>query len=290
MRPTIRISCRISARQLICIKLPVRGGDSLTQVNAGPGVQGSIVAMQQVLLIKGERTSSTLRELQLLEGVLAHLPLFNGIAPRQVQQVASQSRVVHGRRGEAICTRGELLPGLVAVAYGMLKLALRRAGGEEKVVRFLGAGESFGEASVLLARPSLVDAVALEDTQLVVAPAPMLRRMVELDRKFAHNLVDTLAGRSLELLAELEASVQQCGVQRLACLLESLAEPGAQAGQWLARLPATKTAVAARLGVKKETLSRMLRGLAEQRLIEVSGRDVAILDRPGLARLAGAPG
>lgn len=246
--------------------------------------------MQQGLLLRAERSNGALRETQLMEGVLTHLPLFGGIAPHQVQQVASRSRLVYGRRNEIICTRGELLPGLIAVAYGMLKLALRRADGEEKVVRFLGAGESFGEASVLLARPSLVDAVTLEDTQLVVAPAPMLRRMLELDRRFAHNLVDALARRSLDLLAELEASVQQCGVQRLACLLESLAEPGRQTGSWIARLPATKTAVAARLGVKKETLSRMLRGLAERGLIAVSGRDVAILDRPGLARLAGAPG
>lgn len=242
--------------------------------------------MQQGLLLSAERSNGVLRETQLVEGVLMHLPLFSGVAPHQVQDVASGAHVVYGRRNEAICTRGGLLPGLIAVAYGMLKLALRRADGEEKVVRFLGAGESFGEASVLLSRPSLVDAVALEDTKLVVAPAPALRRLVEQDRRFAHNLVDTLAGRSLELLAELEASVQQCGVQRLACLLESLAEPGRQAGEWTARLPATKTAVAARLGVKKETLSRMLRGLADRGLIAVSGREVAILDRPALARLA----
>jgi CRP-like cAMP-binding protein len=242
--------------------------------------------VQYAFQVTGERACTAARESQLVEGVLTHLPLFSGIALPQVQQVAAKSRVVHGRRGEVICARGELLPGVVAVAYGMLKLALRRADGEEKVVRFLGAGECFGEASVLLSQPSRVEAVALEESQLVVAPAPMLRRLVELDRRFAHNLVDTLAGRSLDLLAELEASVQQCGVQRLACLLESLAEPGRQAGRWVVRLPATKTAVAARLGVKKETLSRMLRGLAERGLIEVTGREVAILDRPGLARLA----
>lgn len=242
--------------------------------------------MQQVVQLRAEKTSGAVRGLQLAEGVLSHLPLFKGVALHQVQQVASHAHVVLGRRGEAVCARGEQLPGVVAVAYGMLKLALRGADGEEKVVRFLGAGESFGEASVLLARPSLVDAVALEDAQLVVAPVSVLRRLVEQDRRFAHNLVDTLAGRSLDLLAELQASVQHCGLQRLASFLDSLAEPGRQSGNWMARLPATKTAVAARLGVKKETLSRMLRGLSERRLIAVSGREVVILDRPALARLA----
>lgn len=245
--------------------------------------------MQLVLPLKSERRRPAPREARLLEGVLGHLPLFKDIAAPQVHKVAQQSRIVHMRRGEIICARGEQLPGVVAVAYGMLKLALRRADGEEKVVRFLRAGESFGEASVLLSRPSLVDAVALEISQVVVAPAPILRQLVELDRRFAHNLVDTLACRSLDLLAELEASVQRCGLQRLAGFLESLAEPGQQAGRWMARLPATKTTVAARLGVKKETLSRMLRDLSDRGLISVSGREVAILDRPQLLRLADPP-
>ena len=56
------------------------------------------------------------------------------------------------------------------------------------------------------------------------------------------------------------------------------------------RLPATKTTVAARLGVKKETLSRMLRQLAAGGVVQVAGREIAILDRAALARHAGAHG
>jgi CRP-like cAMP-binding protein len=45
----------------------------------------------------------------------------------------------------------------------------------------------------------------------------------------------------------------------------------------------SKTVVAALVGVKKETLSRLLRDLSERRLIEVSRRDITILDREQLA-------
>jgi CRP-like cAMP-binding protein len=40
--------------------------------------------------------------------------------------------------------------------------------------------------------------------------------------------------------------------------------------------------VAALVGVKKETLSRLLRDLSERRLIAVSRRDITILDREQL--------
>jgi CRP/FNR family transcriptional regulator len=49
------------------------------------------------------------------------------------------------------------------------------------------------------------------------------------------------------------------------------------------RLPVSKTLVAARLGVRKETLSRLLRELAGRGLISVTQREVKILDRRGLA-------
>jgi len=40
--------------------------------------------------------------------------------------------------------------------------------------------------------------------------------------------------------------------------------------------------VAAMLGVKKETLSRLLRDLSERRVIAVSRREITILDRAQL--------
>jgi DNA-binding IclR family transcriptional regulator len=48
----------------------------------------------------------------------------------------------------------------------------------------------------------------------------------------------------------------------------------------------SKTLLAARLGMKKETLSRLLSDLARQGLIEVSGRDIAIRDAARLRELA----
>jgi CRP/FNR family transcriptional regulator len=53
------------------------------------------------------------------------------------------------------------------------------------------------------------------------------------------------------------------------------------------RLPATKTAIAARLGVTRETLSRLLRELATRGLIEVARNEIMIFDRARLAELAG---
>lgn len=240
--------------------------------------------MHQVTLLNSNTANGSAREARLLEGMLSGLPLFRGMAPGELRQVATQARLRSARRGESLCRRGEPMPGIFVVGYGFLKLALRGADGE-RVVRFLRAGEWFGDASAILAQPCPIDAVALEESMLAIVPAAELTRLLHADSAFARNLANALAARFLGLLTEFEASAQHSGVQRLAGYLESLTQPEGDPARWLARLPATKTTIAARLGVKKETLSRMLRGLAEQGLIAVSGREVEILDRGALARL-----
>jgi CRP-like cAMP-binding protein len=92
--------------------------------------------------------------------------------------------------------------------------------------------------------------------------------------------VFVLADRTLDLLAEVEAATQR-GAQRLATYIVSLADGNGDGGT--VRLPVSKTLVAARLGVKKETLSRLLRELSGRGLIAVERREVRILDRTGLA-------
>jgi len=196
------------------------------------------------------------------------------------------ARLERARKGDSILQRGKPLRGIMAVADGLVKVALRRADGVERVLRFVGPGETFGEAAVLLSRPSAVDAVALADTAYLVLPAGAVRALVARHGGFARRLATLLAERMLSLMTEVEASELRPAGERLAAYLLSLARPRDGDGTWTVLLPATKTLVASRLGMKKETLSRLLHGLATRHLIEVSRREIAILDRGALAELA----
>jgi CRP-like cAMP-binding protein len=224
----------------------------------------------------------------LLEGVIASLPAFRELSRKDLDTLANHSHLRESRRGAVIVGRGERMPGVIALAYGSAKLALRRANGDEKVVRLLGPGENFGLASTLLDRPCPLHLVALSNSLVATIPPVPLLHLMEQDIGFARSVARALAERVLQLIGELEASLQQSGLQRLACYLDSLAEPNGRPGSWIARLPTTKTTIAARLGIKKETLSRMLRELASRGLIAVSGPQVDLLDRAGLARLVDA--
>lgn len=226
------------------------------------------------------------RDSRLVEGILANLPLFHRVPRHAIAGIAQQSRTLNARRGTVLIQRGERMTAVFAFAYGSAKLALRRRDGEEKVIRFLHAGDAFGEAAALQERDSPVDAVALSDSMLVLIPPAPLTALVDQEPRFASNLVRLLSDKFLGLVQEFESSVHQTALQRLAAYLESLAEPNGSPDTWVARLPASKTAVAARLGITKETMSRLLRELANRRLIAVERREIELRDLAGLAQVA----
>jgi CRP-like cAMP-binding protein len=229
------------------------------------------------------------KQQQFLEGVLGNAVLFAGISVDQLLALARQSRILGAQRGDTLVRCGEPVPGVFVVGYGQAKLVLRAPHTRERVLRIVTAGQSFGAAAMLLGRASRYEASALVDAQLVVVPAAAICALLEREPRFARGLTRILAERVLELCDEVEAVSLWSGGQRLASYLESLAEPINGSGACAARLPVSKTLLAARLGMKKETLSRLLRRLASEGLIEVSRREIVILDREALARLGGAP-
>lgn len=223
---------------------------------------------------------------KLATSVLASLPMFRHIARVQLARLAQQARVQHVPRGAVIARRGERAPGLIAVAYGLVKLSL--GGAAEKVLRLVGAGETFGEAVLFLDEPLPVDAIALSDALIIVLPAAPLLALIDTDPAFARGLLASLCHRMHALVMDFEAATMHGARERLAAYLQSLAEPGAQAPT--VKLPAAKSVIAARLGVAKETLSRLLRQFAEEGLISVTRRDVRLLDLERLAATArGSP-
>ncbi|HEY5638020.1 MAG TPA: Crp/Fnr family transcriptional regulator [Burkholderiales bacterium] len=216
------------------------------------------------------------------------LPMFRRIASEHLAELVASARTQHLRRGEVLQRRGERIPGLYAVVYGTLKLSLRGPNGEEKVLRLIGRAETLGEAALFLDKPVPVEVVALSDAMVVLIPGPPLLALLERAPTFARGLLASLCQRLHELVVDFESTTLHGALERVAGYLDSLAEPGDGPAKF--RLPASKTVIAARLGMTKETLSRLLRQLRQEALITVAGQEITLLDRARVEAIAhGAP-
>lgn len=230
------------------------------------------------------RPINALPEVRRIEATLARLELCEAVAAQTIRQLALHARMVRTERGQLLVPGGERPPGVFAVLRGSLKTRLPQANGHEVILALLGPGSTVGLAATVLSHPSKVDLVALEESLLVLIEGASLLAQMARDPRLARNVASNLANKAQALMAQFEDS-RLSTLQRLAAYLQSIAEPTSTPDVWAARLPVSKTVVAARLGMKKETLSRLLQRLERQGVIEVARREITIRDR---ARLAAA--
>lgn len=220
-----------------------------------------------------------------LEHHIAVAEIFRGIDVAEIALLARRARAHDYARGEMVFQRGERPNGLLVVAEGTLKLAVRGANGEHKVVALVEEGQACASALAFLDRPSALEATALTPATVVSIPASAVFEAMQRDPELVRRVVEHLSQRVLSLVDEVEGITLRRGLQRVAHYVESLArERGSNAHA--VRLPSTKTLIAAQLGMAKETLSRLLHELIEKGAISVSRRELFILDRATLSDLA----
>jgi CRP-like cAMP-binding protein len=216
-----------------------------------------------------------------LKTFLAHLPLFEGLRADDLARLAAGTARRELRRGEVLFREGEAASGFYAVVYGRVALVAGAGGARERVTEIIGAGRSFGEAIMFLERPYIVGARALSDALVLHVAKETVFAELERSPAFARRVIAALSAKLHASVRELELYALGSAGQRFAAWLLRAAR-AADTGAAAVTLPAAKRAVASRLNLSAEHLSRILRQLSAEGLIQVRGRKVEI---PDVARL-----
>lgn len=230
-----------------------------------------------------------------VEGILASLPLFRHANRYLLASLAAEARRIELRKAMTVYESGQQASGCYAVAYGLIKLSFHQSNGHEKVLRLVGPGETFGEPVVFFPHPYPVSAEALTDCLLVFLPGDAIFALLEQDPLAMRGMLATLSQRIYEMVVDIESHTSRSSVQRVAAYLQSLAalppDSAEVKPQLRVRLPTRKSVVASRLGITKETFSRILHELAQQRLVSVTRLEVTLLapDRLHDVALRGFP-
>jgi CRP-like cAMP-binding protein len=210
---------------------------------------------------------------------LRHQPLFQELAAPQIAALVPFTREVRGDKGQLIFQKGDPCEGMFLVVFGRVKLSLFSAQGTEKVVEVIEPGQSFAEAVMFLGYAYPLTARFLEDGLLLKVEAPAIFAAIEHEPGFARRLLAGLSLRLHGMVRDVERYSVESATQRVCgYLLQAL---GAQDGDTLT-LPVGKNLIASRLNLTPETFSRVLQRLGAAGLIHVDGREIRVLDLPGL--------
>lgn len=206
---------------------------------------------------------------------LAKLPIFQGLSKAEINDIASATTHEKAKRGHILFKQGQPCMGFHYLVYGRVKLVMRSPLGDEKVVRLISSGGSFGEALMFMDKPYIVTAVVIEESLFLHIPKENLFALMDKDPSISKKMIASLSQRLYRLMSDVEAYSLRNGSQRVIgyLLKEDLSEQG-----YKLELPASKSVIASRLNLTPEHFSRILRDLSDEGLITVSGRNITILE------------
>jgi CRP/FNR family transcriptional regulator len=219
---------------------------------------------------------------------IARVPLFEGLPPEQIEDLAMIITDQVFRKGENIFSEGEEAAGFYVVLTGRVKIFKLSLEGKEQILHFFGPGEPFGEVPVFTGQHFPAHAEALEESRVFFFPRKSFVDLIKRTPSLALNMLAVLSKRLRRFAALIDDLSLKEVPGRLSAYLLYLSDQNK--GSKDLELAITKAQLASLLGTIPETLSRILGKLSSQGLIETDGRRIRILKKEALQDLAESGG
>ncbi|CAM2195899.1 Transcriptional activator protein Anr [Paraburkholderia kururiensis] len=215
------------------------------------------------------------------------------LGPCDAQPCERPNRAVHGvrtvRRGQSLYRAGDSFQSVYAVRAGSFKRVVMHRDGLEQLTGFDIAGDMLGIDGISTGTHAC-DAIALEDSSVCVMPFVLLQSLCREIKEIQHRVHQMLAAEIVRESSQMLLLGAMMAEERVAVFLVDLSE------RWQARgysacsftLKMTRREIGSYLGLKLETVSRMITKLQKDGLIAVNGKDIRILDPDTLRNITAA--
>jgi CRP/FNR family cyclic AMP-dependent transcriptional regulator len=215
---------------------------------------------------------------------LRRVPLFGDLTDAEVARFAEVTREREYPKNSVILFEDDPGDALYVVSSGQVKVVLIGEDGREVILSVLGEGDFFGEMSLIDDEPRSAHVIAMRDARLLVLRREDFQAQVQQHPGIALKLLKVLVQRLRRADAKIGGLVLLDVNGRVARLLLDL---GDEAGGPRITRKLTHHTIAQMIGSSRETVSRAMRELTDRGLIAVTRREITLLDRDGLATLAG---
>ncbi len=211
-------------------------------------------------------------------------PLFSLLSPEQLDRIARHARSLRLDEGQTLFQQGEPVSHFYLSCEGRIKLFRMSPEGNEKIIEIIREQRIFAEALMFNeAERYPVGAAALLPSRVIAINSAEFTAMLHESPETCFLLLGDLSQRLHGLIREIDDLSLRTGASRVAFYLHThLSE---EHDSFL--LDISKSVLAARLSIKPETFSRIVRGLSDKGIISVQGRKITVHDRKALAAIAG---
>ena len=190
----------------------------------------------------------------------------------------------HYKRGDILYNEGNRISGFYCINSGIIKVFKTGVDGKEQIIRFARKGEIIAYRSVLSNEPACTSAKVIEDCQVCFIPSELLIQFVKTNPAFAFEVVKLTCHELAEANSYITDIAQKTVRERVAEVLLNLVKDFGLDEQKYLRISLTREELANIVGTATESVIRLLSEFKSDKLIELNGRKIKILDLRGLEK------
>ncbi len=218
------------------------------------------------------------------ELVLAGHFLLKHLQREDLHRLAAGSRLTYHPKNAVIFQKGDPGSSMMAVVRGRVKICSHSLDGKELVLSIVNRGGLFGEIALLDGEPRTADAVALEETDLLVLDRGQSMPFLTARPEVALRLIGVLCKRLRQTSEHLEDTLFLEASSRFARALHRLADafgrPVADGVQLDIKL--SQQQLGCLVGVSRESINKLLNEWQRSGVIQLIGGRITILDLEAL--------
>ncbi|MFZ5985910.1 MAG: Crp/Fnr family transcriptional regulator [Bacillota bacterium] len=213
-----------------------------------------------------------------LEKALANCPLFKDIPVEEVGDVLQKTdyRVLSFSKNQIVALEGESCAGVGIIIKGSIEIKKILASGKSVVITRMNTGNIFGEVMAFTdnnSYPSTI--ISSSDTKIVSISRDDIISLCSSNTRFLNNVLGLLSNKILTLNEKIKSLSYQSIRQKISAYI--IDEYNKQHNLTL-NLPCSRKELAELLGVPRPSLSREMKNMKNDGLMDFSKNTVRIID------------
>ncbi|MCU0460497.1 MAG: Crp/Fnr family transcriptional regulator [Bacteroidales bacterium] len=212
--------------------------------------------------------------------------IFRYLSREEVDMINFEKEFRQFKRGDVLYNEGSRISGFYCIHRGIIKVFKTGLDGKEQIIRFAKPGDIIAYRSVLSNEVACTSAKVIEECQVCFIPAEILISLVKSNPTYAHELLKLACHELGEANSFITDIAQKTVRERLAEILLLLVHDFGLDSQDYLQISLTREELANIVGTATESVIRLLSEFKTDRLVELNGRKIKVLDKKGLEKIS----
>jgi CRP-like cAMP-binding protein len=212
--------------------------------------------------------------------------IFKYLTPDEVEALNFEKDFRQYKRGDILYQEGNRISGFFCINSGIIKVFKTGFDGKEQIIRFAKKGDIIAYRSVLSNELACTSAKVIEDCHVCFIPSEILISFIKSNPAYALELLKLACNELGEANSFITDIAQKTVRERLAEILLLLVHDFGLDDEQFLNISLTREELANIVGTATESVIRLLSEFKSDKLVELNGRKIKVLNKKGLEKIS----